>query len=137
MQRQPRILLVDDDGEALEMLQEYLAEEGYAVETARNGVSALDKLLWFRADVVVTDFEMPGMNGLELIRIIEARYPGRATLLVTARERRPLMDALASADGPPVIWLSKPVDLDHLALALRRLIEDDEAAIDQGRVATP
>jgi CheY-like chemotaxis protein len=123
MEGRPRILVVDDDAEAREMLEEFLAEEGYAVETAADGVTALDKLHVFSADVVVTDFEMPGMDGLELIRLIQSRYPGRPTLLVTARDDSGLTDAVVSSGNRPVVCLHKPLDLDDLTLAVERLID--------------
>jgi len=65
-----RILLVDDDAEALEMLCEFLVEQGYAVETALDGRAALDKLDGVAVDLIVTDYEMPGMSGAELIRLV-------------------------------------------------------------------
>jgi two-component system, OmpR family, response regulator MprA len=127
MEGQRRILVVDDDAEAREMLEEFLAEEGYAVETAPDGVTALDKLHAFRADVVVTDFEMPGMDGLELIRLIQSRYPGRPTLLVTARDDAVLTDAVAAGGSRPVACLHKPIDLDDLTLVVEQLLDVADA----------
>jgi CheY-like chemotaxis protein len=122
-----RILLVDDDRQSLEMLSEYLADEGYTVETAPDGLSALAKLSAFHADVVVTDLEMPGMDGLELIRLIEARYPGRPTVLVTARDDADLPAALAAGTHPGAC-MRKPIDLEDLGLVVRRLVNGARVA---------
>jgi DNA-binding response OmpR family regulator len=122
MTGQQRILLVDDDPEALEMLCEFFVDEGYDVETASDGRSALDKLQTFAADIVVTDYEMPGMSGAELIRLMQARRPGQAVLLVSAREDCPLPGLDQAAPGG-LAWLQKPVDLDDLIAVVRRLID--------------
>src|SRR6185437_811639 len=63
-----RILLVDDDDETRELLRDFFGDRGYAVETAGDGAKALMRLATFAADIVITDLEMPGMSGLELIR---------------------------------------------------------------------
>jgi len=105
------------------MLCEFLVEQGYAVETALDGQAALDKLDAIAVDLVVTDYEMPGMSGAELIRLVHERHPGQPALLVTAREGCPLPGADDAACGP-VACLQKPVDLDDLTVAVRRLIED-------------
>jgi CheY-like chemotaxis protein len=125
-----RILLVDDDPEARELLGEYLVDEGYSVETAPDGATALVKLARAGADVIVTDFEMPGMNGIELIRLIAARYPGQAMLLVTAWDQCPIIDAYTSSGGP-LLCLRKPIDPDELAVAVRRLM--GSVALSDGR----
>ncbi len=62
-----RILVVDDDDILRYTLEELLQAQGYAVETAANGMAALQKLQMDRFDMVVTDLYMPGMTGLELI----------------------------------------------------------------------
>src|SRR5262245_45330912 len=110
MSVQQRILLVDDDPEALEMLYEFFVDEGYVVETAPDGTTALDKLEAFAADLLVTDYEMPGMSGAELIRLAQQRHPGQAALLVSAREDCPLPGPDEAA-STAVACLQKPLDL--------------------------
>jgi CheY-like chemotaxis protein len=116
-----RILLVDDDAELLETLDEFLADGGFVVERAADGATALAKLGEFDPDLVLTDFEMPGMNGLELIHLIQARHPGLPILLVTARDDGSLFRAVDRAPGP-VACLTKPLDLDCLTVVIRRLM---------------
>jgi DNA-binding NtrC family response regulator len=121
MEAERRILLVDDDVDALELVGEFLASEGFAVETAADGLSALDKLRGFAADVVVTDLEMPGMTGLELIELIHMRQPERPTLLVTGHGDSRVLET-ASPNGSPMAYLTKPVNLDELVHTVCRLI---------------
>ena len=83
-----RILFVDDDEEAREVLGEFIVDEGYLIETARDGREALVRLATFPADLVVTDLEMPGMNGLDLGRSLRRERPACPVLLVTAHENQ-------------------------------------------------
>jgi two-component system response regulator MprA len=131
-----RILLVDDDPEALEMLCEFFADEGYTVETAADGVGALAKLDGFAPDVIVTDYEMPGMSGVELIRLVQARRPGQAVLLLSAREDCVISGANGLLPGL-VACLQKPVDLDDLSVVVRKLIDDARDLDDDAGVALP
>ena len=105
------------------MLCEFLTDEGYAVETASDGVGAMAKLESFGPDLIVTDYEMPGMSGMELIELAQQRHPGLAALLVSAREDYALPAARGSRLGL-VACLQKPVDLDDLSFVVRKLIED-------------
>jgi len=82
-----RILLVDDDDATRELLCDFFGDRGYAVETAGDGAKALMRLATFAADLVITDLEMPGMSGLELIRSLHATRHQTPVLLVTARAR--------------------------------------------------
>jgi CheY-like chemotaxis protein len=135
MAERRRILLVDDDAEALEMLCEFLVDEGYSVETASDGRTALGKLEAFAADLVITDYEMPGMSGAELIRLVHERHPSQPALLVSARADCPVPGADDPA-SPPVACLQKPVDLDDLAVVVRKLIDDAEAGVAARQVAS-
>ena len=122
-----RVLLVDDDADARELVGEFLSYEGFTVETAGDGASALEVLDDFAPDVVVTDLEMPGMNGLELIRRIHARDPDRAALIVTGHEDAHLVREVIERDMP-VVWLHTPVDLDELTFVVNRLIDASGAS---------
>ena len=76
----PQLLVVDDDPSIRESLGALLTSAGYDVVVAENGVSAVSHLDRTVADLVVTDLDMPGMSGMELISHVRSRYP--ATLIV-------------------------------------------------------
>jgi signal transduction histidine kinase len=79
-----RILLVDDDDAVREVTAESLRELGYAVVEAGSGGAALDLLERYRdIDLVLIDFAMPGMNGAELARHVQSRWPALPILFVT------------------------------------------------------
>jgi DNA-binding NtrC family response regulator len=122
--RRDRVLFVDDDAEAREVMAIVLAQAGYAVEVANDGFDAIGKLPAVAPDLVVTDLQMPGMHGLDLIdniRKIDEEVP---VVLATGVETRDLVTN-PSLYGA-VACLEKPLDLDELfwtidlALACRR-----------------
>jgi DNA-binding response OmpR family regulator len=115
-----RILLVDDDDETRELLRDFFDDRGYAVETAGDGAKALSRLATFAADLVITDLEMPGMSGLELIRSLHAAKPQCPVLLVTARAERELpLRRLGRRAG--FECLRKPLDLEALEMIVERM----------------
>ncbi len=77
------ILVVDDDRELLEVIREELSEFFFEVVAVNSGRSALEYMKTHRVDCVVTDYRMPEMNGLELIRALGLSYPSLPIILVT------------------------------------------------------
>ena len=85
--KQP-VLVVDDDPVMREMVSELLGERGYSVDTAGSAEDALDKLGEVDFACVLTDLQMPGMNGMELLGAVRERCPDTPTVMMTARQRR-------------------------------------------------
>jgi len=106
------ILVVDDDPDVRECLRAALAQVGYGVEMARDGGDALARLAAAPVDLVLSDFQMPGMNGLDLICGMRARGHATPVLLLTGAETRDMCTA-ATRYGAAAC-MSKPVDLDDL-----------------------
>ncbi|HUI27104.1 MAG TPA: response regulator, partial [Candidatus Kryptonia bacterium] len=77
----PRILIVDDEERMAGVVAMTLGRAGYDCETCDSGAAALDA---HAADVVVTDWKMPQMDGIELLRQLHARQPALPVILVTA-----------------------------------------------------
>jgi CheY-like chemotaxis protein len=78
-----RVLLVDDDPTVRSVLREYLETHGHAVETAENGREALTKLEQTGYDAVVTDYNMPEVNGLEVLRHVRQHQPSVPVVMMT------------------------------------------------------
>lgn len=113
--RPVRVLVVDDDVNALTALGALLRDDEHEIVLARDGVDALAKLTTFRPDVIVADLRMPRMDGLALYDAV-ARLP-------IATPRFVFMSANAQPDlDGNVRFVSKPIAIDSLA----RLV--DEAA---------
>jgi putative two-component system response regulator len=114
-----RALIVDDDELTLELLQHILHEMGYEVERASNGKEALEKLRRDAIHLVITDWEMPEMNGLELCRAIRADdFEGYVfIIMLTSREGgQQRIDGIhAGADA----FLLKPLNSEELLVSLK------------------
>ena len=78
----PRILLVDDEPDMLQALGYRLENAGYDLIHARNGTEALDQMQEQRADLILSDFMMPEMNGIELTRVVKSHPLWFATEVV-------------------------------------------------------
>jgi DNA-binding response OmpR family regulator len=79
-----RILVVDDEESIRELYRADLAEEGYEIDLAADGLQALHRLASFRPDLVTLDVKMPGIDGIETLRRIRERNTTIPVILVTA-----------------------------------------------------
>jgi CheY-like chemotaxis protein len=113
----PGVLVVEDDGDLLALMEMILLDAGYRVRTARDGRAALDRVGEEMPDVILLDMRMPVMNGWEFARAFAERY-GRAApiVVVTAAENARLRAEEIGADG----WLEKPFDLEAVLAAVAR-----------------
>jgi DNA-binding response OmpR family regulator len=125
-----RILVVDDEAPVREVLAEYFATEGYAVEAATSGLEALNAVRGGRADLVLLDVRMPGLDGVQVLRRIRELTDSVPVIMVTANEdvtlaRETLM--LGAFD-----YVAKPFDFDYLdravAAGLARVVDKADAA---------
>lgn len=107
-----RILVVDDDPDARELIAAALIQTGYAVELAADGFEALRKLGDARPDIVLTDLQMPGMHGIDLIQQIRGLHGDLPVILATGMETHDLCTS-AEMYGA-VTCLVKPINLDEL-----------------------
>ena len=116
-----RILIVDDDQSMCDMLVAALKKKQYQASSATTGDVALDLLAQHDFDVVITDMNMRGMNGLELCsRIVENR-PDIPVMVITAFGS--LETAVAAIRAGAYDFITKPFEVDVLALALERAIK--------------
>lgn len=118
------ILIVDDDTRILASLSQALAGECSDVRTAETAEVALSRLGEARADVVLADLKMPGMDGMELLKLLRQRSPDIDVLIMTAYDDLPTV-AEAMLEGASD-FLVKPLDLHHLRRVLERVFEDRE-----------
>ena len=121
-----RVLVVDDDHHARFLLGALLDHAGYTVVPACDGRAALNELHKRHFDAVVTDYHMPFLNGLELVRLIHTHYPLIPVILVSGS--LPVHDERLRTNGRPLWCLKKPYDKDSL-------LEVVQSAVNQSRVA--
>jgi two-component system, NtrC family, response regulator HydG len=108
----PSVLVVDDDQDTCRNLADILSDLGYRVDTAPNGLIALDLIRKAPYDVALLDYKMPGMTGLELYREIKKARSGTVAVIVSAYIDAATRDEALGAGAWQV--LSKPVDLPRL-----------------------
>jgi len=115
-----RVLIVDDVRIVLTSLRRVLERAGFHVEAAESGAGALALLGRATVDVVLSDFMMPGMNGIELLREVKAQWPRVRRALLTAQADQDLLDR-SLADGLLHAAFQKPWSNKDLVDALRAL----------------
>lgn len=115
------ILAVDDSRTMREMLEAALVEMGHVVVLAEDGADGLRALETAGADVVITDFNMPKLDGAEFIEQIrrDPKYRGLPILVLTT-ETDPLLKERARKAGATG-WIMKPFEPGKLAEAIRRV----------------
>jgi two-component system cell cycle sensor histidine kinase/response regulator CckA len=118
-----RLLIVDDEEPLRDLLARAFIEKGYKVTTAANGLDAIDIIgdTHRPYDIVVLDLNMPGADGLQVLKVIRACRPGMKVLVVSGHitsEMRAKFKALGQDD-----WLQKPYALDDIGRRLRVLLD--------------
>jgi DNA-binding response OmpR family regulator len=117
---QPRVLLVEDDGQLAAMLAELLSEEGYRVDLARDGQRGLHLGLADRHDLLIVDRGLPAIEGADLIRRLRNQGVNTPALILSARGT--VRDRVAGLDAGAEDYLVKPFDVDELLARLRALL---------------
>ena len=115
----PTILIVDDDPAMRRLLDLIFEQEGFTVFTAANGLEALNSIRLRSAeiDIVLTDFMMPGMNGLALAEELKAQQPRLPVLILSA-----CAESLDSGSFDEKRILTKPFEAKSLLNSVRRLL---------------
>jgi len=121
MERQNRVLVVDDDPFALRSIAKMLQGERYQVVTAASGSEALELLKQGPIDLVLTDLKMPGVDGLEVLRLAREVAPQAVVLMLTGYAA--LESAIEALREGAYDYLVKPCSSDELKLKIERGLE--------------
>jgi PAS domain S-box-containing protein len=116
-----RLLLADDEEGIRKVLGIYLADSGYEVLAAENGIRALEIFRHARPAIVLTDIRMPGIDGIELLRAIKSESPDTEVIMITGHGDMDL--AIESLKLEATDFVTKPINDDVLAIALKRARE--------------
>ncbi|MHB8622766.1 MAG: response regulator [Sulfuricaulis sp.] len=124
-----RILLADDDAELCEMLTQYLAAEGFTVESVNDGEAALTKAQAGKYDLVILDVMMPRLNGLDVLRTLRTKslIP---VLMLTARGED--VDSIVGLELGADDYLAKPCNPRVLVARIRAILRRAEDAAASG-----
>lgn len=115
------ILIVDDEPNYLIVLSELLKEEGFEVFTAPGGTQGLEIIREADLDLVVTDMQMPGMDGLEFLQAIKEIYPDLPVIMITAYAE--VEKAVAAMQIGAFNYLAKPFSNDELLVNINKAID--------------
>ena len=116
--RSPRILVVDDDPGQRSLLDSFLRSQKFETVLADSGMKALETLRTGKFDMMISDVRMPGLSGLETLRLARQEHATLPVLLITAFTD--VRDAVAAMRDGAVNYLSKPIDLDELLAGVRQ-----------------
>ncbi len=119
-----RLLIVDDDAEMRLFLRQELEQEGYVCEEAANGQQALSQLRSHSWDLVLLDWSMPGITGIELCRRLRHGHITTPVLMLTARDE--VCDRVEALDSGADDYLTKPFSLDELLARVRARLRRNE-----------
>ena len=115
------ILIVDDEPLNLDLLEQELSDLGYGVDKAGGGRAALEKLSLKAADLVLLDYQMPGMNGIEALGEIKKKDPALPVIIITAYGT--IERAVEAIKNGADDFITKPFDPDHLAMVVKKALE--------------
>lgn len=119
-----RVLVVDDDQKLLKMLQRTLVYEGFEVETATNGVEALEKIDSWQPNLLIADWTMPKMDGISLLRQLRGEHNPLLVMMLTARDAiENRVDGLQSGADDYLVKPFAPAELVARVHALLRRLE--------------
>jgi CheY-like chemotaxis protein len=115
-----RIMVVDDDPDIRHLMSEVLAGAGYVVDVAENGTRAWKALHLKQYDLLLTDHEMPGMTGLQLVN--KLRLAGFQFPVIVASGSLPVESAVRTSVPSSVVMLAKPFTLGELIRIVKELL---------------
>lgn len=115
------ILVVDDDDATRLMLGEFLSRKGHRVQLARDAPRAIALLENMVPDLMITDYQMPEMNGWQLARIVRRGFPALPILLITGDPEG--LSQAAQPGNPFDLVLAKPFPLDALFSSIQAVLK--------------
>ncbi len=128
----PKVLVVDDEEAARYGITRALSTQGYALEQAADGAAAVEEIARFRPDVIVSDINMPGMDGLTLVRKVnEVPEPPLVVLVTAYGSEAVAMEALRAGAYD---YLPKPFEVDELRAIVRNAVDRQQLLAENRRI---
>jgi DNA-binding NtrC family response regulator len=126
------ILIVDNEKSVANALKRVLWKEGYRILTAHSGREALSKMETFGCQLVLSDYRLPDMKGIDLLNLIKERFPRAIRLIITSQiDLDQLMHEVKK--GGISRFITKPWEPDELKGLIREALRDfDHAMNDEG-----
>ena len=108
----PRVLLVDDEEEFLEVMRERISARGMEVSTSMSAMEALEKIDQEAFDAIIMDFQMPGMDGINALKAIKAKKPELQVILLTGQAS--VSKSVEAMKEGALDYMEKPADLEKI-----------------------
>lgn len=123
------VLVVEDNEDIREMVAVVLSRRGYRCESAKNGLEAMQRVTQIRFDAVVTDIEMPEMDGIALTRELSQHFSELPVMIMTGHSDDSYKEIAFRAGAKE--FLSKPFNVPDLIRRLHRMLFDHKFAREQ------
>ena len=117
-----KVLVVDDEPNVLRSLAQYLTIEDFTVETASNGMEALEKVESFHPELILLDVMMPGMDGFEVLDKVKANPAHAQTPIIMLTAKDQSADVLKGYQSGATSYLVKPFNLDELVETILAMV---------------
>jgi DNA-binding response OmpR family regulator len=126
-----KILVVDDEAEMRQLIVDYLRDmEHYAVFDAPDGETALAEMARQPFDLILSDINMPGMKGFDLLKIVRDKYPATKRVLITAYNVEDYLDLALKYDIGNIFVKTAPFNFSELSAAIRNLLSNNIFGLD-------
>jgi len=116
----PKILIVDDDTDLLAALSQLLGAEGYQVATAATAEDALDRFRDETYHLVLTDLQLPGRNGIALVKAVHEACPATRCVLITGHGS--IRSAVLALKRGATEYITKPIKAPQVIATVRELL---------------
>lgn len=115
-----KIIVIDDEKIVCDMTKKILGNEGYYVETFTDSQLALDRIKGERFDLVITDFKMENVSGMDILREVNTRYPDTKVIMLTAYAT---LDTAIEAIREKIFdFFPKPVKIEDLKKSVKKAL---------------
>ncbi len=127
MDKQPKILVVDDDETIRTTMKAILQDEGYIVDLAATGKEAIQKTQEKNYNIALLDIKLPDMEGIELLKLLKDGIPKTRKIMVTGYPS--MQNAISAVNKNADAYLLKPVDVEKLLQMIKEQLYSQEAEL--------